>query len=667
MKDARIAVCRPATLSDDTREALADILAAEQMKRNHTAPNQGGLRDYAEDRRKEAVKAILKYQLDEFKRGTVLTQKGYGIPAKEVFGNLKDREDELGARLLEKAYDSPLFDPKQLKKTFTDSDARKVFAGLFHKNPANAEKDAVTNFAASLGLVAKSHPSEFNASECLAIARIKDYVGPEPDVPISDVKTAFCRAPHALTDQMVMLFLFGMVKMGGYELAIKPNHGLMLTNGKILSGDRLKSRVLGLLDWNSKLDKALLGARLVKSSQKGWNDILPYARVLDETLKPVGQPEEEDTRNEELLHLLKNLSERLNSVRAALPTLAALLDGKVTVQMQELLQRLEALTATGDFNEFGATARESHATPEAFGDACRSFGNLCKACEALPQFQHIKAYLQGTADLGGDDLNLRKMTLSQQLTFDGVIPNPQKIPVLIEQFNGFADRYQQAYRKAHRTHHEQVSKLRTTFHALERQVLAVERLNQLELGATVEGALRSDYHALLDRLEVCADKDFAKVDQNPICPLCRFAGNAVMPEQEVQRFLKRTEKAISDLGNRVAQGVVRKVLEQSGDSDVQTLLNVILASQVERLPDVLISEVIERIKKLLYDANLELRDVNVREIIGDTTSDRGAGCGYLPGGSQGAHQVRFCQGQAGNRGEEKGPVLFAIVFNAPPL
>jgi len=147
--------------------------------------------------------------------------------------------------------------------------------------------------------------------------------------------------------------------------------------------------------------------------------------------------------------------------------------------------------------------------------------------------------------------------------------------------------------------------------------LAVERLNQSELGATVEGALRAEYRALLDRLSVCPDKDYAKVDQNPVCPLCRFGGMGHVPNQEVQVFVKRAEKAVADLSARIVQGVVRKVLEQSGDNDARTLLDVILASQVERLPDVLVPEVIERIKKLLYDANLELRDVNIREIIGD--------------------------------------------------
>ena len=68
----------------------------------------------------------------------------------------------MAGRLLEKAYDTPLFNPKELKKEFTDADPKKVFAGLFRKEPAKAEKDAVQNFAGGLELAAKSHPTEFN-------------------------------------------------------------------------------------------------------------------------------------------------------------------------------------------------------------------------------------------------------------------------------------------------------------------------------------------------------------------------------------------------------------------------------------------------------------------------------------------------------------------------
>jgi len=225
LQDARIAVMRPETLCEDTREALADLMAAEQMKRNCSAPNQSTLREYADQKRREALKAVLKCQQDEYRRGKVITQKGYGIPAIEIFKTAQRREDDLAGRLLDKAYDTPLFSPRELRKECTDADARKVFAGLFHKDPARAEKDAVTNFAAGLELVAKSHPAEFNPTSSQALARLRDQVTARPDVPLADVKAALCRPPYGLTESMVTLYVFALIKSGGFELALKPNAG----------------------------------------------------------------------------------------------------------------------------------------------------------------------------------------------------------------------------------------------------------------------------------------------------------------------------------------------------------------------------------------------------------------------------------------------------------
>lgn len=277
LSDVRVAVCRPDSLSEETREALADLIAAENLKRNSTAPNQNSLRDYADNTRRKAIKAVLKCQLDEFRRGKVLTQKGYGIPATEVFKNSTDREADLAGRLIEKAYDTPLFSPKDLKKDFTDNDAKKVFAGLFRKEPAKAEKDAVTNFGVGQELTVKSHPSDFKPDASQALQKLRELIGARTDVPLAEVKTMFCAAPYGLTEAMVVLYACSLVKGGGYELALNPSSAITLIDQTPLAKNRLTTHALALCEWNAKLDKALLGARIVVSVQKGWNEVLQYS------------------------------------------------------------------------------------------------------------------------------------------------------------------------------------------------------------------------------------------------------------------------------------------------------------------------------------------------------------------------------------------------------
>ena len=335
ISDVRIAVCRPDSLSEETREALADLIAAENLKRNSTAPNQNSLREYADNTRRQAIKAILKCQLDEFRRGRVLTQRGYGIPATEVFKISTDREADLAGRLIEKAYDTPLFSPKNLKKDFTDNDAKKVFGGLFRKEPAKAEKDAVTNFGVGLELTVKSHPSDFKPDASQALQKLRELIGTRTDVPLAEGKTTFCAAPYGLTEAMIVLYVCSLIKGGGHELALNPSSPVTLIDQTPLAKNRLTTHALALCEWNAKLDRALFGARIVVSVQKGWNEVLPYARILDDTLKTTATPDEEPQRNAELRVALGKLATELPEVEKRLGALAPKLGARRQKNSQE--------------------------------------------------------------------------------------------------------------------------------------------------------------------------------------------------------------------------------------------------------------------------------------------------------------------------------------------
>lgn len=482
LQDVRIAVCRPDSLSADSRESLAELIAAEQMKRNSSSPNQTGLREYAENKRREAVKAILKCQLDEFRRGKVLTQKGYGIPAKEIFKPSKEREADLGGRLIEKAYDTPLFSPKDLKKDFTDNDAKKLFAGLFHKDAVKAEKDAVLNFGVGLELTVKSHPDDFRPDSSQALTKIRAHINQRSDIPLAEIKTAFCAPPYGLTEAMVVLYLSALLKTGGYELALNPASPITLVGDKPLPGNRLTTHALALCDWNAKLEKALLGARLVVSVQKGWNDVLPYARVLDDTLKTVATPDDEPQRNEQLLAVLNNLKVEVPEVQRSLDVLASKLGGTVPKSLVETYSRFTALTATTSFQEFDAAVRESYPTPADFAAAFEHYAKGRKLCDRAIELSSAKDYLNGACEID-KPLEFDRKALVVYLDFDTLLKDPSIIAARMEEFEKWKTKYTHAYRKAHRAYYEELTKLEDNVEALRPQVRALALMNSIvELG-----------------------------------------------------------------------------------------------------------------------------------------------------------------------------------------
>jgi hypothetical protein len=172
--------------------------------------------------------------------------------------------------------------------------------GCSIKLRANAEKDAVQNFGVGLELAVKSHPTVFKPDASQALARIREHMTGSHRCAPGPAKSAFCRAPFGLTEAMVVLYACSLVKTGEFELVLSAATPITLSNEKPLPGNRLTTHTLTLCEWNAKLDKALLGARLIVSVQKGWNEVLPYARVLDDSLKPVAMPDEELQRNEQL-------------------------------------------------------------------------------------------------------------------------------------------------------------------------------------------------------------------------------------------------------------------------------------------------------------------------------------------------------------------------------
>ena len=133
--------------------------------------------------------------------------------------------------------------------------------------------------------------------------------------------------------------------------------------------------------------------------QKGWNEVLPYARVLDDTLKTAATPDEEPLRNTELLVTLGKLATELPEVEKHLGTLAPKLGGTVPKALTEVAQRLKALAATTSFQEFDAAARESYPTPEDFKTAVAQYGKARQLSDRAFDLSSARDYVSGACDV----------------------------------------------------------------------------------------------------------------------------------------------------------------------------------------------------------------------------------------------------------------------------
>lgn len=622
LKDTRIAVCRPEQLSAESRDSLAELLAAEEMKKNCAAPTQGLLREYAETRRREAIKVILKSQQDEFRRGKVITQKGFGIQAMQVFAGLKDREESLAGVLLEKAYDTPLFSPKDLKKDFGENDARKLFAGLFSKEPATAEKDAVTNFGAGIELTIKSHPTVFKPDHSQALAKIRETLSGTSDKPVQDLRSIFCRPPYGLTEEMVTLYVFALVRSGAWEVNLNTASPVQLINGKPLPGNRLTAHTLGLVKWNAQLDKALLGARLVASTQKGWDEVLPFARVLDDTLKTAPTPDDEVQRNDQLVAVLTRLRAEVPEVEKGITVLASKLGGAPPKSFGEVCARLKNVVAANSYQQFDATVRESYADARSFRDAYRDYEKARALRDHAMEISQARDYLKAACEVESL-LTANRDTQLLLLTFDTLFSQPHLVATRLESFDRWKHDYVPSYRKGHRAFFEDLRSLTASIDGLRPSIFALKRLNTVdELGppASGTGNVLGDLQRLEDDLWICPDAAEADVQgANATCPKCQWTPARTLPTEALDRLTFAVKRGLDDRLGRLKDASISSILQKARDqadrADLAALLDIIQVADAEKLTHVMTDDLAAFLRQLLQEANIVQESIALAPIL----------------------------------------------------
>ncbi len=374
---------------------------------------------------------------------------------------------------------------------------------------------------------------------------------------------------------------------------------------------------IGQLEWSMKLEKALLGARVKLSDEKSFNEVLAFARVLDPAMTPAHNVDDEADRNQELVARLKTFAEGLEKTHDTLKKLAKKLDGQVDDGTAEVFQRLKAIAATGDFQEFHVVARESYPTAEKFQEAYRVYERAGRLTDRYADLQSTRDYLDDLAALDEGKVAGQAQMLKTQLTFSALWgeANEAKLASILEQFRRFRDQYSLAYRKAHRAHHEALEKIDKSLTALDDQLVVIERLNGLDLGGRVGERLTAEVRSLTDRVRPCALKDAANAFDDARCPTCHWDRSTKPPEGEAESLRKRVGEAAQDLCKRVAQEAIRKILESSGETSVRTLLDMVTASRVSELAKVLTPVMVNRIREILASANVEIRSLALNDLI----------------------------------------------------
>ena len=370
------------------------------------------------------------------------------------------------------------------------------------------------------------------------------------------------------------------------------------------------------------MDKALLGARIVASVQKGWNEVLPFARVLDDSLKPASSPDEELQRNDQLMSVLSKLKGEIPLVEQSLKSLAEKLDGSLPKPFTELTARLNILAATGSYQEFDAAVRESYATPEKFKEAFAEYEKARKLKDRALEISQARDYLAAGCDVD-KVIDLERKTNLGYFKFDTLYAGPHLVPARLDSFEKWKANHVQAYRKAHRAFYENLGKIKASASALRSRVIALGRLNQItELGPPLAGP--TNLSSELDQLEsdtwVCPDEAEAEVaGSNAVCPKCQWTPGKVLPQKECDRQTHLTGQGLTDRFQRLKDASIAAILKKAADNsnraDLKSLIKIIQIADADKLAGVITDDLIAFLRKLLQDANIVHETVVLRPLL----------------------------------------------------
>ncbi len=356
--------------------------------------------------------------------------------------------------------------------------------------------------------------------------------------------------------------------------------------------------------------------------QKGWDQVLPYARVLENSLKPLAKPDDEPQRNEQLLDVLGKLKAELPQVEKGLSGLAAKLGGAVPKPLAETVGRLSGLAIAESFQAFDAAVRECYTTPEEFAKAYDSYAKGRRLQERAFELSQAWDYLSAACPINGA-VDFQQKAVASYFAFDLLLGDPGIIGVRLESFERWKKDYVQAYRKAHRDYHERLGELDAALDTLRPKAKGLQKMNSIvELGPPLPATVgvATELANLEKRFCVCLDAEEAAVDgADPVCAKCGWTPAMPLPDADLEKLKKTVAVGMADRLQRFKDATIAAILKKAADAgdrpELQQLLEIVQVANADALAGVLSDDLVEFLRKLLYDENLVQEEIPLGPIV----------------------------------------------------
>ncbi|MFQ5860509.1 MAG: DUF6079 family protein [Dehalococcoidia bacterium] len=607
LRDARIVVCIPGRALLKRREGLMrELRAIREAGATYLTERDRDmalLRASLEQQAQELSTRFLQEEGHRYASGLVQTQIGRSLNARAIFSGPSPQAwvERLATTLLEWAYPGVPIRPRLLPRPVSPEDPARLFQALFAPQPEPAKKALLKELGPGLGLSKPEVPQEPHLEDCPVFPLlVSELEKGGVAVPAPELLRLLAHS-HGLTYPLALLYLLAFIYHATppVEIQLAPGHGLKLSNGQPLRGDRLTSELIPTLAWESALPQKAVS--LTYPQEVSWNSALPYTSLLAPDLWEVSPDEESSAQEARLREAQGELRQEVEQALAFLESFA----GSPSTGLQETssaLNRLARLTLISDFRELYGQARSLYGDPTDLSQDLGRLRRLQRLSPLTPRVQEVKAYLEEVAIVRGhEELALDQRTLQERTSFDSLEAGPQSGPALEAAFQQFQQRYSHAYAAYHESHHQETARAAVQ---LERSALALQalaRLNSItELGPPVRPELAERHHALEQALKRCplAPQELP-LTTSPRCPQCNLALGEPSIRGELEPFLEELDQALAEQNQRLSLHLVDRVLTDRMDEEFARFVQIVQVSDLSGLVNVLDDRLVTLIRRLL--------------------------------------------------------------------
>lgn len=625
LQDPRIAVVLPGEMSDEVREAAAAYVAwhtMEEETQQQSGRQAEEIRSWLDSQKHRTFSDLAATHLKLYQAGRVVSRDNVAINVRDAFGQGGGNERCIAhtvERLLTAAHRNLPITPDRLRGVLTALDTGKVFEGYFNRNPSTAQVTATRNYGVGLDLSRQDNPGRFDPQQNPVFSLIEGMLAGREggDLPVWQLFDELSDPPFGLPYVVIQLYLLAFVRRGSprVDLLLKPNHKLRNRDRQSITRDRLTTSAVASLDWKPGLEGNF--DSLVPGTGPMWNDVLPYAREVADSLRTTTDQADIERQTEYLCQTLARMQPEVNNLQHNLEALAGTLNAALPQAATQAMHDLEQLTTEvpSSYADFYEKTETLFATPEALRDSMQTYVRLGQLAAVAAEISSTRRYLDEIKLRPNDvDLAADRITLLTQMALEGLVDSPETWRRLRADFEQFRKRYRNEYRKHHRDYYQAVAQLQDSLADVPHRVQALTLLNHIEgLGPQAGADLEQRYQELRSQLRSCAVTEVADVtvEHVPSCNQCGLQLTDAPPEEEAAAFLTELEGALTARSRQLASETVRRVLAQGDRADMGTFLEAAQAADLAALVDVMNPDLADFINCLLAQESIVTEEAAV--------------------------------------------------------